>query len=425
MPTRRIAASMIALACSVFLSLFAMAESHVRIVHLSYIDGDAQVNTGGQGSQFTHAVLNMPVTEGMWLYTPNGGRAEVRFENGSTVRMANDAEIQFSKLALADSGGKLETITVDHGIAYFNFDKLDRNDHVVISVGGKDFTLTKGSRIRVEADKKKINIALYKGEASIADASNVSLKAGESLRLSGENGDKATMSNEISKLDTDKWNKERDGDVEAVLARNNRTSQQWPDTYTYEMSSLGAYGNFFDVPGYGMMWQPFGMGMGWNPYMNGLWGYYPGFGYTWISSAPWGWAPYRYGSWQYLPAYGWAWAPGTSFTAWNIGPTFGAVPNGFRSPVQPVGGRGIKPAQLVVVGHPTDVHPAILAGKAEVGAHPQKSPVLRASSMGPNARPTSGPRGGERPRPEPTMTHSGFGGSAPMSGGSPGTVRPK
>jgi hypothetical protein len=403
-----------------------MAESHVRIVHLSYIDGDAQVNTGGQSSEFTHAVLNMPVTEGMWLYTPNHGRAEVRFENGSTIRVANESEIQFSKLALADSGGKLETITVDHGIAYFNFDKLDRNDHVVISVGGKDFILMKGSRMRVDADKKKVNISLFKGEASIAGTSDVSLKAGESLRMSADDAAKGTMSNEISKLDTDKWNKERDGEVDALVARSNRTSQQWPDTYTYEMSSLGAYGNFFDVPGVGMMWQPSGMGMGWSPFSNGLWGFYPGIGYTWISSYQWGWAPYRYGSWQYVPSYGWAWAPGSNFTGWNVGPNLrGALPTGYRGPVQPAVGSGVKPAQLVVVGHPTDVHPSIIAGKAAVGAHPQKSPALRASSTGPDARRASNPGASEHSHAEPAMTHSGFGGSTHVNSGSNGGVRPK
>lgn len=444
MPTRRIAACIVALACSLFVSLTAIAESHVRIVHLSYIDGDAQVNTGAEGAEFTHAVLNMPMTEGMWLYTPKNGRAEVRFENGSTVRVINDSEIQFSKLALADSGGKLETITIDHGTAYLNFDKLDRNDRVIINVGGKDFTLMKGSRMRVQADKKVINIALFKGEASIPDANGVPLKGGESLRLGADDAAKATLSNQLTKLDTDNWNKERDGEVDALVARSNRSTTQWPDTYTYEMSSLGAYGNFFDVPGYGTMWQPFGMGMGWNPYMDGLWGMYPGIGYTWISPYAWGWAPYRYGSWQYMPSYGWAWAPGTNFSAWNVGPAYtGTMPAGFRGPVTPVVGNGVRPAQLVVVGHPTGVHPSILAGKFNAGSHRPVSPVLREEAKAgtlPNAggRPASGAQpahgsktagGGAKQagssHSAPAMHGGGFGGGHMGGGSQMGGARPK
>ena len=51
-------------------------------------------------------------------------------------------------------------------------------------------------------------------------------------------------------------------------------------------------------------------GAGWDPFMNGAWMWYPGSGYTWVSSYPWGWMPYRYGSWTYLSSYGWFWQPG-------------------------------------------------------------------------------------------------------------------
>jgi hypothetical protein len=105
--------ALMAIACSLILALPALADSNVRIVRLSYVDGDAQVNLGNQDQGFTHAVLNMPVTGGMWMYTPDGGRAEVQFENGSTVRMVNDAELQFEHLSLATSGGKINNIRID------------------------------------------------------------------------------------------------------------------------------------------------------------------------------------------------------------------------------------------------------------------------------------------------------------------------
>src|ERR1700756_410879 len=88
---------------SLLIALPALADSNVRIVRLSHINGDAQINHNSKDQGFTHAVLNMPVTSGMWLYTPNGGRAEVEFENGSTVRLIDESQIQFEKLALTKS----------------------------------------------------------------------------------------------------------------------------------------------------------------------------------------------------------------------------------------------------------------------------------------------------------------------------------
>src|ERR1039458_10025115 len=42
--------------------------------------------------------------------------------------------------------------------------------------------------------------------------------------------------------------------------------------------------------------------MGWAPYSMGMWSWYPGMGYTWISGEPWGWMPYHFGSWNFSPA---------------------------------------------------------------------------------------------------------------------------
>ena len=69
--------------------------------------------------------------------------------------------------------------------------------------------------------------------------------------------------------------------------------------------------------------------------MNGSWAWYPGFGYTWVSSYPWGWTPYRYGSWLYVPNYGWAWQPGGSRLGWNTVPRVINPPRQFIPPQPP------------------------------------------------------------------------------------------
>jgi hypothetical protein len=54
-----------------------LAESHVRIVRLSYLSGPVQTDRAtGQGLE--RAMLNIPITQGVRIVTGNDGLAEVR-----------------------------------------------------------------------------------------------------------------------------------------------------------------------------------------------------------------------------------------------------------------------------------------------------------------------------------------------------------
>ena len=99
-------------------------------MRLSEVQGDVQVdrNTG----QYEKAFLNLPITQGVKVQTGKDGRAEVEFEDGSTLRMTPDTVIEFPQLSLRDSGAKVSTVHLQEGTAYVNF------------AGAKDaeFTLT-------------------------------------------------------------------------------------------------------------------------------------------------------------------------------------------------------------------------------------------------------------------------------------------
>ena len=75
--------------------------------------------------------------------------------------------------------------------------------------------------------------------------------------------------------------------------------------------------------------------------MDGVWAYYPGSGYQWVSAYPWGWTPYRCGSWLFNQSFGWGWLPGGCMNGFGFVPVVGA-PVGFRRPLPPTGtpGRG-------------------------------------------------------------------------------------
>ncbi len=104
------------------------------------------------------------------------------------------------------------------------------------------------------------------------------------------------------------------------------------------LSDLNYYGSFINAPGYGSFWQPYFVGAGWSPYANGLWAFYPGAGYSWVSPYPWGWLPYHSGSWSFVPGYGWGWQPGSTFNGLNNVAMTGMSPSTGMSPTGTMAG---------------------------------------------------------------------------------------
>src|SRR5579871_5481514 len=82
----------------------AAADSSARIVRLSYMDGNVQMDRRtGQG--FEDAILNMPIVQGARVWTRgNDALAEVEFEDGSTLRLAPQTIVNFEELSLQSSG---------------------------------------------------------------------------------------------------------------------------------------------------------------------------------------------------------------------------------------------------------------------------------------------------------------------------------
>ena len=99
--------------------------------------------------------------------------------------------------------------------------------------------------------------------------------------------------------------------------------------------------------GGGSFWQPYLVGSGWSPYANGVWAFYPGAGYSWVSPYPWGWLPYHSGSWSFLPGYGWGWQPGGPFNGLNN------VANGMMGSngMMPGGSNGMMPTGSMAGGN--------------------------------------------------------------------------
>ena len=312
-------------------SVAALADSQARIVRLSDVEGNVQIDRNtGQGLE--KAFLNLPVTQSVKLQTGADGRAEVEFENGSTVRIAPGTVIEFPQLSLSDNGGKLSVVKVQQGTAYVDF-REDKDSRFQLQFGRETATLSKTGHLRVQMNDTDSVLAVFNGEVSVAGASGtVEVGKKQSVTFNLADSDKFDLAKNVADAPFDAWDKDQGKYHDTYLAKS---SYRDYSPYAYGASDLNYYGGFFNAPGYGMLWQPYFAGAGWDPFMNGTWAWYPGSGYMWVSAYPWGWTPFHSGSWLFVPGYGWAWQPGGPWMGWNQFPQILNPPPRFSRPQPP------------------------------------------------------------------------------------------
>ncbi len=309
-----------------FVARPAAAESQVRIVRLSDVQGAVQIDKNA-GLGYESAFANLPIIQGTRLHTKDNGRAEVEFEDGSTLRLTPNTTVEFSKLEANDAGQRRSTLGLVTGRLYVNW--LGKaGDEFNLNFSREKIDLTHAAHFRVASSSSRAEVVSFKNDLEVAGSSEtVKVEKKKLVAFDANDGDKSTKAKNFTPDTYDEWDKQS-VEYHDQYAKNNATP------IGYGASDLSYYGSYSNLPGYGSMWQPYFASAGWNPYMDGAWAWYPGMGYTWASAYPWGWMPYYYGNWTYVPNYGWGWQPGTG-TVWRPGIHYvGAAPN-FQPPIMP------------------------------------------------------------------------------------------
>ena len=320
---------LLAFACAL-LSLPALADSQARIVRLSDVQGTVQIDKN-TGLGFENAFLNLPITQGTQLKTLNNGRAEIEFEDGSTVRLAPNTTVQFSTLGASDAGKHSSTVDLVEGMAYVNW-LAKSGDALSLNFSREKIALDHAAHFRVSTSPNLSDLAAFKGEVEVETPSGkVAVDKKKTATFDATDNDKYSLANNIEEAPLDSWDKES-------IAYHDQYAKNNSSPYAYGVADMNYYGSYNNVPGYGMMWQPFFTGIGWNPFMDGAWSWYPGYGYMFASAYPWGWMPYRYGNWMFVPNFGWMWQAG-GFNSWGTVPRFaGSLPVNFHPLAAPATG---------------------------------------------------------------------------------------
>jgi hypothetical protein len=287
--------------------------SYARIVRLSVANGDVQIVRPDQSSKWEAAFANMPIQQGFTLGT-NNGAAEIEFEQGSTMWLANDSVLEFTELALSD-GGRITKLNLVRGSATFNA-KLAAADTFSVSTPHFEITPPAKAVFRVDVFGQGGSVSVFQGKVSVESGSGPKdVMKGETFSLDSNAPDLASVKPNPAEDTWDRWVSSR----ESILASGQNQSLQYTNApFTYGMADLASYGGWNFMPGCGYGWQPYGMSAGWMPFMDGTWMYYPSFGWSWVSYEPWGWVPYHFGGWTNCNGFGWAWMPG-GYGFWSPG----------------------------------------------------------------------------------------------------------
>jgi len=136
-------------------------DSHVRIVRISYTEGNVELNN-------QKVTPNMPVIEGNVLTTGRDSFAEVEFEDGSTLRLAPETQVTVTQLARSSSGEALSALDLDAGEIECNI--AARTADFSITARNKTMRLTRSARVRIlTTNSDPLELAVWKGEATVHD----------------------------------------------------------------------------------------------------------------------------------------------------------------------------------------------------------------------------------------------------------------
>ena len=296
-----ISVAALALSCLVSgLTAKAQDYSHVRIVRLSLVEGDVQYQR--PGADWEDAKLNLPIQQGFRLQTTNG-YAEVEFEQGLAIRLANNSSLEFADLSLLDSH-RITKINLSAGTAVVTA-HLSRNDELSIAASGMQLAVPHNAEFRVDASPNDGWVTVFHGKINVeSGARQVSLGSGHTLH---ENADLSSpeIVQSPARDDFDKWVSQRDQALSGAQSDGGLQSGR----YTTGFADLDFFGTWGAVPGFGYGWQPYGAGLNWTPFVAGQWMFMGNTGWNWVSEEPWGWLPYHFGSWLNAPGVGWVWVP--------------------------------------------------------------------------------------------------------------------
>jgi hypothetical protein len=232
-----------------------------QIVRVSYVQGEVKLSLGIDGSpdlgkNWIAAGVNFPIEEGATLATEEG-RAEVEFENGSMVYLAEHSVLQFLELS-SDFQGTVTKVTLLTGRATFAVESNGHDEFTVVAAATQWHTsLTK--TVRVEGALDGALFRVVEGSLQILEGKPprvIKLGPGEAVQsIDGMMMTRAkNLREDAEQTAWDQWVKEEQTARRADIAKGLKESglaMPIPG-----LVDLVRDGTFSDCAPYGKCWEP-------------------------------------------------------------------------------------------------------------------------------------------------------------------------
>lgn len=285
----------------------------VRLSRISLIDGELLLQRGDD-EEWVAASVNMPLRPHDKLWATDDSRAEVQFDDGTVVRLAENTSLDL--LSLDPDWIHLQlTLGVASIMAKAPFRTGAQRPFLEIDTPQATAQLTRSTTFRADvAEDGSTMITVRNGEVELGrDEGPVVVAADQRVSIEGGDSPDYLVDSAGEPDDWDRWNKDRDAQQATA-----RTDEHLPSDTEMGVSELDTYGGWNQIQPYGWVWAP-RVAAGWAPYQIGRWVWVEPWGWTWVSYEPWGWLPYHYGRWIVVGTAGWVWVPGPTLGIWTPG----------------------------------------------------------------------------------------------------------
>lgn len=191
-------------------------DSRVRMVSVTYISGTVRLNNQS-------VTINTPIIEGNVLSTSTESLAEVRFEDGSTMRLGPETEVTFSQLARLSSGNAITRVDLDQGEAEFFVEKPSAG-FLAVDVHNKNILFKHSGRYRIlSINSDPLELAVWKGMAEVHDhesGQNVEVEGKETFTLAANDPQQYDLQEGVAADELDRWSQSRDNYLSANSPSN-------------------------------------------------------------------------------------------------------------------------------------------------------------------------------------------------------------
>jgi hypothetical protein len=232
-------------------------DTYPQIVRISYVDGDVRLSRGkvaakASGAEWVQAVVDTPLDTGYSLVT-GSGRAEIEFEDASTIYLAENSVLAFNDLS-STTGVPHTELGLVSGVATLHLHPNVAGENYYLQTPTESVTLKYPNKIDARVHSYLDGMTMVAVGASAAGAKGDASRTTVATLKGGKRVDSNNRVDSAADVAWDSWVAERVTKRDAELASAMQASGlSKPIPGLTEMSAAG---RFFDCEPYGKCWEP-------------------------------------------------------------------------------------------------------------------------------------------------------------------------